>query len=172
MRSLNILKSRLSNENTLKVQNENGFYETVGFKWNRSATDMEIEEFEIVNQIRLPKSYKEFLKISNGAILFKDEKYGQWGCKILGLSELANTTEQVANWGYEIKESWLVFATWMGDLDLLLFDINKCTLNESNFIIDGEQGETVANWKTINGDFSKWLDRLIVSQGSKYWRWY
>jgi len=22
------------------------------------------------------------------------------------------------------------------------------------------------------GDFEKWFDRLIVSQGAKYWRWY
>ena len=23
----------------------------------------------------------------------------------------------------------------------------------------------------IKGDFEKWIDRLFVSQGSKYWRW-
>lgn len=99
-------------------------------------------------------------------------QYGQWGCKILGLEDLINVTKEVVEWGYELKPSWLVFATWLGDVDLLIFDLDKYIINERNYIIDGEQGERVNDWCNIKGDFSDWLDRLIVSQGTKYWRWY
>lgn len=172
MKTIEALKARLINNSILEVQNENGFVGQMGFEWNQPATDIEITEFEKKNSIQLPESYKEFLKISNGAILFKDMQYGQWGCKILGLEDLINVTKQVAEWGYELKPSWLVYATWLGDIDLLIFDLDKYVENERSYIIDGEQGERVNDWCNIKGDFSNWLDRLIVSQGAKYWRWY
>ena len=28
------------------------------------------------------------------------------------------------------------------------------------------------NWAYIKGWIQKWIDRLIVSQGSKYWSWF
>jgi len=36
-----------------------------------------------------------------------------------------SVTEKVKDWGYDIKSSWLVFATWLGDSDILVFDIEK-----------------------------------------------
>ncbi|MFA5384759.1 MAG: SMI1/KNR4 family protein [Eubacteriales bacterium] len=52
-----------------------------GFEWNTPATNEDIQVFEKENKIILPDGYKEFLLISNGALLFKDNEYGQWGCK-------------------------------------------------------------------------------------------
>jgi len=172
MKTIDALKTRLTDRNTLQVQNEDGFVGVVGFEWNSSVTDIEISKFEKENSLQLPESYKEFLRISNGAILFKDMQYSQWGCKILGLEDLISTTKKVTEWGYKLNPSWLVYATWLGDVDLLIFDLDKYASKERNYIIDGEQGEPVGNWCNIKGDFSKWIDRLIISQGAKYWRWY
>ncbi len=172
MKSIESLKERLSANNTLVVQNERGFVSEAGFIWNKPATQKIIEDFMHINKITLPSSYIDFLKIANGATLFKDTQYGQWGCKILGLEELITTNELIKSYGVEIQDSWLIFATWYGDGDILVFDLEKYANKESNYILDGDQGYSSDNWNYIHGGFDKWLDRLIVSQGAKYWRWY
>ena len=53
--------------------------------YNLPATDSQIEEFEKAENVIIPDDYKEFLKITNGALLFdgalrlysvnRDEKY-------------------------------------------------------------------------------------------------
>lgn len=172
MKSIDTLKNRLTGLNTLFVQNEGGFAGEMGFEWRRPATDIEIKDFEAKYNITLPNDYKKFIKISNGAIFFKDIKYGQWGCKIYGLDEIIDVNKQVKTWGYDLKPEWLVFATWLGDCDILVFDIKNYKAGANNYILDGEQGERVEDWAIIRGNFEKWIDRLIVAQGAKYWRWY
>lgn len=172
MKSIETLKERLTDNNTLFVQNEGGFTGEMGFEWREPATDLEIKDFETQHNIILPAEFKNFLKISNGAILFKDIQYGQWGCQIYGLDEIIGISNQVKSWGYELRPEWLVFATWLGDCDILVFDLNKSKIGKNDCIIDGEQGERVEDWINIKGNFEKWIDRLIVAQGAKYWRWY
>jgi hypothetical protein len=171
MKAIDSLKKRLNASMVLSVQNEGGHLSEAGFKWNQPADSEEIQQFEILNGIKLPETYKEFLGISNGATLFKDVKYGQWGCEILGLNELMQMTLESKNRGYHIKDKWIVFATWIGDGDILLFDITKSNENEKNYIIDGDQGYQTDEWDYIKGGFENWIDRLIVAQGAKYWRW-
>lgn len=161
MKTLEKLMDRLSN-NTLRIQNENGYYGEVGFEWNDPVSDNEITRFENDNNIYLPESYKQFIKLSNGATLFKDIQYGQWGCKINGLNELIEITKQVKEWGYFLKPNWLVYATWLGDLDVLIFDLDRVRGDDKNYIIDGEQGEKVEKWRSITGDFSTWLINLSL----------
>ena len=171
MDTITALMSRINN-NKLEVQHEGGYIVEMGFEWNPPASEEKINEFESVNSITLPIEYKEFLKISNGAMLFKDIQYGQWGCRIHGLGDVLKTTDSVVDWGYDLPSSLVVFATWLGDTDLLLFDLDKCNNGEKRYIIDGAQGEKMSDWRLLNGSFSKWLDRLIVAQGAKYWRWH
>lgn len=171
MDCIEILKTRLTSNNTLYVQNEDGSYGEVEFIWNQPATKEEIISFEKKNNIVLPEGYKNFLEISNGAILFKDVEYGQWGCKILGLSELENANDNVKKWGYIVKDSWLVFATWIGDTDILIFDFDKLEENK-DYILLGQPIYNSDKWSYIKGDFINWIDRLIVAQGAKYWTWY
>ena len=172
MMPIKSLKKRISINGTLIVQNESGFIGEMGFEWNDPANDYDITKFEQKNNIILPKEFKEFLRTSNGAVLFKDLKYGQWGCRILGLDDLIAISNEVTTWGLELKPEWLVFATWYGDCDILIFDLHKCNLDDKNYIIDGSQGDREKDWINIRGGFSKWIDRLIVAQGAKYWRWY
>lgn len=171
MKPIESLKTRLSNDKLL-VQNEKGHLATVGFEWNPVATSKEISEFEATIQYQLPAEFKEFLKISNGATIFKDLDYGQWGFHILSLAELAEIQSVVTTWGYHLKPEWIPFVTCLGDCDILLFDLRRYGENNPNYIVYGDQEEPVENWTYIKGGFQKWLDRLIVSQGSKYWSWF
>jgi hypothetical protein len=172
MNPIKALKSRLSSNDTIFVQNEGGQLFEAGFNWNIAATSQDIMTFENSNHIILPEEYKEFLKISNGALMFKDIKYGQWGCNILGLNDILNITNRKKEEGYRLKNYMIVFATWLGDCDVLVFDLNKYNTGEKHYIIDGDQGYQTSDWLYIRGDFGKWIDRLIVAQGAKYWRWY
>lgn len=172
MKALEALKSRLSQDNTLFIQNEGGHLSQAGFEWNKNATSLEIHRFEVSNQIVLPEEYKEFLKTTNGALMFKDIHFGQWGCNILGLKDLLNVTRKKIEEGYRLNSNWIVFATWLGDCDILVFDLKKYKAGVRNYIIDGDQGYQTNEWVYIKGGFSQWIDRLIVAQGSKYWRWH
>ena len=172
MVSISALKKRLSDNNTLIVQNEDGNISEAGFIWNFPVTLEEIQSFEKNNKIELPIEYIEFLQISNGAILFKDMEYGQWGCKILGLNEILAVTNELKQYGLQLKPFYIPFATWLGDGDVLLFSMDKYKTDRKNYIIDGDEGYRADEWEYINGNFKKWLDRLIVAQGAKYWRWY
>ena len=172
MKNINSLKSRLSSNNILLVQNENGHLCYAGFEWRSPATDTEISKFEKANKIMLPDDYKEFLKTSNGATLFKDIEYGQWGCVLYGLDELIEKSKQVKNaYGDLFKESWLVFAEWLGDGDLFIFDLEKVSNNEKKYLLYGGGCDSPADYRYLR-NFEIWLDRLIVAQGAKYWLWF
>ncbi len=43
--------------------------------------------------LQLPTEFKEFLLVSNGADLFKDEEYGQWGARIFSIDELQSSNK-------------------------------------------------------------------------------
>lgn len=172
MKCIDGLKKRLSINNTIVIQNEDGYVEEVLVKFNPPISIEEIDKFEKTNNITLPDSYKEFLQITNGATLFKDMKYGQWGCNILSIDELYKKTNYLRDVGFLIKDCWLIFAEWLGDGDILLFDLDKIKKLSKDYILDGDEGYNSIKWEYIKGDFEDWIDRLIVSQGSKYWRWY
>lgn len=171
MKIIEGLKERLIN-GKLVVQNEGGYIGEVGFKWNSPISNGKIIEFEKKENILLPESYKFFLQESNGAEIFKDTQYGQWGCNLLGLEDMLLVTKKMRDRGYDLNEGLVAFATWLGDGDILIFDLNKHKKGEKNYIIDGDQGYNMNEWEYLKGNFEKWLDRLIVAQGAKYWRWY
>lgn len=170
MKSVYSLKERLSEEGTLIVQNERGFIMEAEFKWNAPAAEADITAYEREKNITLPGSYKDFLKLANGAVLFGDKKYGQWGCRIYGTTGLSAINEEVRSW-LQLPDTWLVFAAWLGDRDLLIFDMDKYASGDKNYIIDGDECDTEDEFGYIKGGFETWLDRLIVAQGAKYWRW-
>jgi hypothetical protein len=168
---IDVLKGRLSVQNTLYAQNEKGYYVETGFAWNKPIAIEELNSFENEYGYSLPNTYKEFLRISNGAILFKDLKYGQWGCRILSLDEAKiKTVELKGVYGY--KNCHFVFTQWIGDSDVLIFDLERVKQNNKYNILYGDMTEKISSWEYLKGDFNQWLDRLIVSQGSKYWHWF
>ena len=62
MKSIEALKERLSEENTLVVQSERGFIMEVDFLWTELASSLEIEQFENNNELTLPSNFKDFFE--------------------------------------------------------------------------------------------------------------
>ena len=170
MKSLKVLKSKLSEDDILRYENVHGVIEEAAFKWNPPATNNQIIQFEKKYSIKLPESFYRFLKISNGAELFKEVEYLGWGCKIFGLDDIVEITEERRRWGYQIKDDWIVFGEWFDNGDLLIFDIGSLRVGRS-YIVDGNIGYPVENWRYISSDFEIWMNRLILVHGDKYWRW-
>lgn len=168
MKSIQSLKSRLSTNDTIITQSESGFVCESGFQWNPPISDNELQNILKDNDLILPNSYIEFIKITNGAMLFEEMQYGQWGCDIFSLQRMIDMTKEYREMGYELKSSQYVFAAWLGDSDVLIFDLEK--LNDK-YIIDCSDCEPAEYYTPLKWGFDKWLDYLIVAQGTKFWRW-
>jgi hypothetical protein len=169
MKTITALKSRLSSSNTLIVQSENAFVSEVGFFWNPPVSEDDLSRAVTKYNLVLPESYVNFLRISNGAELFKDLKYGQWGCQLLSLQEILETKAYYNQENPDFLNSYqYVFAKWIGDSDVTIFDTSKT----ENYIIDIQECDKVEESIIFKWDFEKWLDRYIVAQGAKYWQWY
>ena len=125
MNPIKILRERTSARNTVSYTNVFGETIEVGFKWKNPASEEQINQFQSKNNINLPESYKEFLKVSNGAVIYEDIEYGGSGYKILGLDEIIKSTREKIEWGYDLKDYWIVFAEVVGSSDILLFDLKK-----------------------------------------------
>jgi len=153
------------------VQNEGGYISKAKCIFRPGAETNEISSLEGQLGLTIPDSYREFLSYTNGAVLFKEPTYEQWGCVLLGTDEIITITKRIRKYFHNIPQHWVVYAQWLGDCDILLFDLHHSSEIASPYIIDGDTGLPVQEWKYIHGDFSIWLDRLIVAQGAKYWRW-
>lgn len=71
----------------------------VSFRFGEPAREEELEELEARLRLALPGvkvplpwSYREWLKESNGAVLYRDEQYGQWGYRLYRAEEVDSQT--------------------------------------------------------------------------------
>ena len=136
------------------------------FKWNAPATIKDIQDFENRNECCLPNDYKDFLLISNGAILYKTE-YEDDGYKLLSLEEMEEITKTMKNDGYDISDKCYCFLQCLFSDDVLLLDLKK----EVNYIMDGDVGYPSDKWEYIGSDINTFFIRLCQCNGAMYWRW-
>lgn len=164
------LKSKTKDKKVLKYTNILGEDIEYGFRWNEPAKISEIKNFEIKIGFELPQEYKEFLSISNGAQIYTSlDPYEDYGYKLLSLNEMMNMTNTMKSYGYQLKESWIVFMELLFSPDVLIFNLDKVETNK--YIIDGDTGYPVVEWESLNGGFKDFICRLFICNGSMYWRW-
>jgi SMI1/KNR4 family protein SUKH-1 len=123
--------------------------------------------------LALPLMYERFLSQYDGALLYRDEMFGQWGFRLYGTGDLVSAN---ARWKQRYNQEWppsyVAFAESLGDGDLLILDIAQPNKQGTDCrVIDGDSGYQPREWKAAARTFSDWLDRLVVAQGTKYWRW-
>ena len=173
IKSLGLLRSRLNNNSHVEVIGESADVWKASFLFFPPVIAEDLER--VKSRWKLPSSYEQFLLYSNGAELFIDDTYGQWGFSLYGVNDILikNTHWQSLYDGW--SNSFLVFAECLGDADLLILDTNRHSLSLPNecYVLDGDTGDPVHTWQKniIAKSFAQWLDRLIIAQGSKYWRW-
>jgi hypothetical protein len=109
----------------------------------------------------------------NGALLYYDDEYGQWGFDLYGTKDLIPMNIECWKiFGDEWPPAYLLFARSRGDTDMLVLDTADFVNGRDCRVIDGEAIFSPRKWTRAARSFGDWLDRLIVAQGTKYWRWY
>jgi hypothetical protein len=171
LNSLKLIQSKLDTESHLEVISEGARCWKAFFAFEPSAKKEELEPIQA--RWSLPRTYEQFLRYTNGALLYYDDVYGQWGFQFYGTKELLtkNALWQSLYSGW--STSYLAFAESRGDADLLLLDTSRpSNIASECYVIDGDTGYPAHTWQPIGQSFGKWLARLVVAQGAKYWRWY
>lgn len=135
------------------------------FMWEKPLTCKE-RDAHLVESGHLPKQYLDFLNtVSNGATLYYDNMYGQWGYKIYGLKEcLSKQKTWMENLVQTPDSPYLVFCELYGDNSVLVFDKSsrQTKILETNYLRSSE-------WDLVAGSLDEWLTKLIDHDGAKYW---
>lgn len=111
-----------------------------------------------LSQKELPKEYLNFLKISNGAILFDNEFKGVplgAACKIYSSSDLKITDS--------IQKVPILL---LQDIGEIFIDINRYKKNMEYLSYPGIEADNYFNFS-----FCDWLEKYIISSGNEFWKW-
>nr|WP_237690581.1 SMI1/KNR4 family protein [Paenibacillus caui] len=140
----------------VELQVSHGDVYLASFDFNSPATDEEIKQLENDYEVVLPKEYKEFLKIHNGAKLF-DIGYGEC-TRIFSIEEVYD----VANTMPEISSSLLPFASYPSIMFYL--DLTR----EKKYIFSNESSP---DFNFFSQNFTEWLSAIIQANGRPFWDW-
>ena len=161
----------------------------LGFKFNSPADEHEISKCENQLGLILPTSYREFLKLSNGAHLFcsSQPKYGKnasWWTDDGILIQDTGSIIEFNQYHDEIyvdddgKKKFISFA-YLGHIltgDFCGFDITGC-MNSEYKILDCQHDCSFEDWQqehVISSSFEEWLmnifDAVVLNQiRPEYW---
>jgi hypothetical protein len=169
-----MLRSKLDDSSHLEVIQEGGYCWNAHFAFGEPATLEAIKDIEEKLQLPFSPAYEEFLLYSDGALLYHDDVDGQWGFRLYGTKDLMKANLRFKErYKRSYSPTHLAFAESLGDADLLLLDTAQLVKNGRDYrVIDGDSDDSPAQWKVAARSFCDWLDRLVVAQGAKYWRWY
>lgn len=130
-------------------------------EFNRSATDTEIEEFQSINNIKLPDSYIELLKCFDGGEIFVP------GIVIYGINAGVNKhTVKYIN-GKNVRKDFNIPSTLLIIGKLNYGDWLCIDLNQKNEIVqwDHEQNEEFCRWESLEDWLEETINEYIKYEG-------
>lgn len=149
------LKKRLDHNSALMVQQCNGYLENSKCLFNPAASQKEIDELSRVYKVNLPEDYRYFLQLHNGARLFLDQH---------GTHVLLMDIDEILDLHYmELPDGWIPIASILDDLVFLdcIRSVIYCHMDGLPFIDSA----------CLHCDYATWLDRIITTQGERFWEW-
>lgn len=164
---MNGLYEKLNENNVLTLQRESGEILKVSCELNKPATDNEIASFIKKTNYNLPNDFKAFLKLHNGAKLFSD---GIDYLEIFSLEQMEKYHQEYkTNKNYQgaYNDTWFMIAYYKGYGDYIFIDSEKASKENNDYLIYNQMGDLLS----LDLNFETWIDRFIVSQGSRYWLW-
>lgn len=167
------LRDIIDANSSLEVMANRGERWRASFSFGAPAELSSLELTQLQLGIRLPPAYIAFLRTWDGARLYTDAEYGQWGFWLYGTSDLMPMNTK---WRKRYNTDWaltyVAFAESFGDADLLVLDTGQLVDDDQDCrVIDGDSGYKPAQWRAAARSFDAWLERLVIAQGVKYWRW-
>jgi hypothetical protein len=155
--TLTSLKNRLEPKGHLQLQVEGGYLYFARCVFYDPVLDYDLEQFMQKINVQLPVDYIQFLKNTNGCKLFDDVKFGGEAV-IFSLKVLIKFYDENNN-GY-LKIACIY-------QDNIYIDLKSSINRLPNYIMIGDHQE----YRPLNMNFELWFDRLVVSQGAKFWEW-
>ncbi|EJH7015972.1 SMI1/KNR4 family protein [Salmonella enterica] len=123
-----------------------------------------IDEVIVSDSLYNIPQLSNFWEVFNSADLFKDSQYGQWGIRILTPNEAIDVThKQKKERKQDFLSSDLIFGRFLGDSDLLMIDKNSGVI--SVVLPIDKRNE----WYKVADSLGEFFDKLLSSQGDKYW---
>jgi hypothetical protein len=136
------------------------------FQSTASEEDIRAAETEVV----LPESLLAFWRASNGAMLFEDKQYGQWGLRLYSVSSaLARTAEFAADRSTEYASGDLLIGEFLGDSDLLMMRCDP-SLNSYGSLVVALPLDERAEWDAASDSLEGFLQAYADTHGEKFWR--
>jgi hypothetical protein len=121
-------------------------------------------------EVAVPPSLIEFWRTSNGAALFEDTHYGQWGLHLFAAPEaLAATARFAAERKTDHKRGDLVLGEFLGDSDLLIIRCDPALDSYGSIVIALPIDER-ADWDMAAPDLETFLAEYADTYGEKFWR--
>lgn len=122
-----------------------------------------------IPKVLLPKELEDFYTVSNGADLFKDQEYGQWGLKLYPIEEVTFASKiYKRNRNNDALKSDLIIGEFYGDSDLLLV---RCDPNSDDYgsIFVVLPIEKRQDWYIVANTFEEFINKFYETQGDKFW---
>lgn len=161
-------------KNQVILVDHRGYKWEAWFEWQSKLADENYLSLNKYFEYPIPMDYQKFLvDYSNGAKLYYDHVYGQWGYWLYSDRELIDKQDYWRKIYGSVLLKYLVFGECFGDSDLLLFDTTReDKLKNSYQVAICNPIDTADDWPRAGESFSEWLGLLIEAQGTKFWECY
>lgn len=171
MGNIESLVSRLKDEWTVpRPATHHGTRVPVPLRCSFASPAREGDLALVAAQFITPASVLEFWQISDGARLYEDEQYGQWGLLLFSATDaLAKTAEFAAQRPRDFKQGDLVLGTFLGDSDLLLVRCDP-SLNSFGSVVIALPVDERADWEHAASNLEDFLHFYANTHGEKFWR--
>jgi hypothetical protein len=158
MQAIDYLKDRL-HQNKLLVQREDGYVEEEIFRFYSPASKTDLAKLPDYT----PKELIIFLKQHNGAELFVHPEDGG-GTHLFSVDEILEYRET-----WECPDLFLPIGTGLDGTWIVC----QCVKNSDvNSVWIGEFLNYEDEFEKLPMDYSLWLERFIIAQGSSFWEWF
>ncbi len=122
-----------------------------------------------LNGFSIPQELFEFYEFSNGAELFADHKYGQWGLHIYDFEGAVNATKTyMEGRESEILYGDFIIGNFLGDSDLLLVRCDKES-DDFGFVVVVNAIDYRSDWYLAAKNFFEFILNYSQEQGGKFW---
>lgn len=171
--SIHILKKALRETNSLLIIHPDAIW-IASFEWNNPMTINQDKNLPSQLSIEIPKDLLDFwTEISDGCLLYYDQKYGQWGYKIYSSSEIE---DQQLRWKDLFTDQWYPNFLAIGEITdvdhpIIVMYKDDFKRNLDYFLVEGNPLDPIKYWPRMANSIYEWMDRLITAQGAKYWDW-
>jgi hypothetical protein len=156
--SLHSLRNVLADKNVIQIIHPGAVW-NASFTWHPPASQETVSNIEAALGKKLPKDFALFLvNVSDGVVLYYDIKYGQWGYRIFGSSEII---EKQAEWEKFLGDLWVESFTAIGEI----IDENHPIIFNSKVISPDKLSQQLIEGNPLDPD------HLITAQGAKFWDW-